>query len=333
MPSTRPSASIVAAGVCACLLGALLAIVAILAVSFLRHLDPLQLPPEIRTAARALATIACIFFLCSAVYLVICGLGAIGLRRWARIPIMAIAALLLLFGVVGAIAASISIVGIKLPGGPESKTELVATLLPIYGIPIAAAIWWLVLFTRRSVILQFEARRAESPAKPSLRIQKQGVPVPIAVVAWVLLTNVLNVVVLPFLPFRVPLLMFGRVFHGITGTALIILFSAVLAACSFGLLRLHRWSFPASVGLQFVAIANLLLTALSSQYPQVLQEIVAEMHLPSPPGAPNIFSFTRYFVLIGILVPLAFLFCLLWSRRAFYAAAARVSSASGLPQS
>lgn len=331
MPSTRPSASIVAAGICACLLGALLAVVSILAVSFIRHLDPLQLPPEIRTTARALATIACIFFLFSAAYLVVCGLGVIGLRRWARISIVAIAALLLLFGVVGAIAASISITGIKMPGGPESKIELVGTLLPIYGIPIAAAIWWLILFTRRSVILQFEARSAELPAKPTLRIQKQGVPVPIAVVAWVLLTNILNVIVLPFLPFRVPMLMFGRVFYGIAGTTFIISFSVLLAASSFGLLRLHRWSFPASVGLQLVAIANLLLTALSSRYPQLLQEMIAEMHLPSPPGAPDIFSFVRYFSLIGVLVPLAFLFCLLWSRRAFYAAATRASSASGLP--
>jgi hypothetical protein len=331
MPSTRPSASIVAAGICACLLGALLAVLSILAVSFIRHMDLLQLPPEIRTMARALAIIACIILLSSAAYLVACGLGVIGLRRWARISVIAIAALLLLFGVVGAIAAFISIIGIKLPGGSESKIELVETLVATYGIPIVAAIWWLILFTRRSVVLQFEARSAESPAKPSFRIQKQGLPVPIAVVAWVLLTNFLNVLILPFLPFRVPMIMFGRVFHGMAGTTFIISLSVLVAVSSFGLLRLQRWSFPASVALQVVAIANLLLSALSSRYPQLLQEMIEEMHLPSPPGAPDIFSFARYFALIGVLVPLAFLFCLLWSRREFYAAATRASSPTSLP--
>jgi hypothetical protein len=211
------------------------------------------------------------------------------------------------------------------PGPPGIKMMVAGLLVLIYGVPVAVAVWWLILLTRRSVVAQFESRRPSLPPAGGFQFKKPGCPTPIAVVAWFLLGSVLNFVFLPFLPFQAPVILFGHLFHRTTAWLVLFCLSALLVASGIGLLRLQRWSYPLALGLQLFYIANLLITTLNPAYPDQMRAIFGEMHLPAmPPGFPDpsqFIQYGRYFSLAGLLIPLAWSVCLLYSRETFFAAA------------
>ncbi|HUI73982.1 MAG TPA: hypothetical protein VLX32_03510 [Candidatus Acidoferrum sp.] len=320
--SPRPSASVIAAGIAAILGSVIVAafsVFMLVAMNALKIAEKEPMPPAF---AKALIDVVWFFFLAAAIYVCVCGVGVMRLQRWARISLMVVAGVMLFFSLTGVAVAIIVLFATPLPGPPGTKLIVAGILVLIYGAPFAIALWWLILFTRPSVVGQFEARRATLPPARGIRVKKPGCPLPIAIVAWFSLMSVLNLLILPFLPFRLPVVLFGHLFRGSAAGVMLLCLAALVVASGIGLLRLQRWSYPVSLGLQLFYMANLLITTLNPSYLAQLRFMLAEMHLPAmPPGFPDLLPYMRYLGLAGLLIPVACAVCLIYSREAFLAAA------------
>lgn len=321
MPSLRPSPGIVAAGISAILGGAMV----VLCFVFVFLVTRTNIPRAEQAMPAYQLTLARIVWgalIAGACYLVLCGVEVIRLRNWARISLLVFSGMMLFFGIFGVLAVLLVILASEMPGPPGTKAGVIAALVFVYGLPIVVAFWWLILLTRRSVVAQFQAKAAKLPPSRQLRFIKPGCPLPVSVVAWFLLSSVLSLAILPFLPFSVPFVLFGRILQGPVATALLLTQFLLIAAGSIGLLRLQRWSFPLIVATQLFYLANGLITLISPNYLEQVRTILAQMHLPPmPAGAPDFLQYSRYFGWFGLLVPIACLVALLYAREAFYAAA------------
>src|SRR5262245_42575372 len=150
----RAPARVVAAGLVAIIGGALAAFIIVASFAALPRIDLAQSGIAITSAMRPVLYLTWVFFLLFAGFVLVSGIFVIRLRNWARLSLLVVAGGGLLFGVVGlgVIFAMIYFT----PADPVvSKPVLAAVLAFTYGIPILVAIWWLVLFTRRSVVEQF----------------------------------------------------------------------------------------------------------------------------------------------------------------------------------
>jgi hypothetical protein len=332
MTRAAPSPGVIAGGVSAILIEALSAACAVFVFYTTRRANSFGHDPNLPVYAKTLAEIICGFFFLAACFLIATGAGALQLRRWARISLLAFAGMMLFFGMIGIFVILFVVLGSDLPGLPTTKIAVVGALIPVYGIPVVLAGWWLMLFTRRGVVAQFEARRLEMPPARTIRFSKRGCPLAVSVVGWFLLSTVLSAVVLPFLPFPVPVILFGHMFEGSPATLLLIAQFGLIAVTSVGLLRLQRWSLPASVALQILYVANALFTFLSPHYVDQIRDIMKRMQIPPlPAGFPDFLPYTRYFAWIGLLAPIGCIVTLLYARKAFNAAADAVEDPQAVP--
>ena len=330
--SLRPSPRIVAAAISAIFAGVLGALGSVLAFAAVRSVDHLPSKADLPAYAKTLSQCIWGFLFLAACYLILSGIGVIRLRKWARVSLLVFSGMMLFFGVIGVFAILFIFLASPLPGPARTKVIVLAALVFIYGIPIILAFWWLILFTRPGVVAQFEAKAALTQRRRAVRFSKRGCPLPVSIVAWFLLSTVLSVLIVPFLPFRLPVVFFGRMFVGPVGIALFLTQFFLIAAASIGLLRLRRWSFPVAVILQLLYIANGLITFLSPRFTERVRSILSQMQIPSPPpGVPDVVPYMHYFAWLGLLVPAACVVALVSSREAFYAAAetSRVSRERG----
>jgi hypothetical protein len=325
----RPSPSIIVAAIAAILCSLALAAFSTFMLLTTSRTNLAEMEPATPWITKGLLDVVWIFCLAVGAYIFFCGIGIMRLRRWARISLMIIGGFMLFFGLAGVIVAWIALVAMPLPGPPGVNAIIAGLLVLVYGTPIALAVWWLILFTRRSVVAQFDARRATLPSGLSIQFRKPGCPLPISIVGWFSLMTVLNLVILSFLPFSIPVVLFSRVLHGMIAYFLLAFLAAALIASGIGLLRLQRWSHPFNLSLQVLYTANLLVTILSPAYPGQVRAMLAEMHLPAmPPGVPDFLKYAPYISLAGILMPLGCAFCLLYWREAFFRAARPNSEAN-----
>ena len=155
----RASGSIIAAGISAVLAG-IFGIFSALAILILFSTPQFTRSAPFPPAMRPILYGVWIFLLFCALFIVVTGLQVIRLRNWARLSLLVIAGCLLCFGLLGIVVIFVTIF-VATPLDPRvSQALLVSILAVIYGIPIAISLWWLILFTRRSVIAQFEALAA-----------------------------------------------------------------------------------------------------------------------------------------------------------------------------
>src|SRR6266478_318150 len=165
----RASTSVIVAGIFAILAGALITLLSVATLILFSS-------PRFAKSSLFLAFMlpVLIFFW---IFLLLCGLflSAVGiqvirLRNWARISLLVIAGLMLFFGVMG-IAVIFVTLFVSTPADPRVSRALLAAILAlIYGIPTAISAWWLILFTRSSVVAQFHEFAALQPprAPPTL---------------------------------------------------------------------------------------------------------------------------------------------------------------------
>jgi hypothetical protein len=324
--TSKPSASVIASGVVA-ILGSLLALIGsgfglagLLLVKMPATLP--EQPPFVRIAgigSMALG-IAC------ALFGIATGIGLLLLRNWARISAMVWAGICFFFGLIGIpIALFMSLPRDSTsPGLPENFMPVFRLiLLLIYGAPLSVGIWWLVLFNRKAIKDQFAGKAV--PADLSLP-QKPRCPLPVAVLAWFLIASAANIVVLPFLPFRAPALLFGRVIEPPVGTILLILICAIFAVAGIGLLKLKPWSYSLTIGLQLLGLTSGLATILtpdfSASFSAMITKMNDAMHLPSDiNGTIDLAPFVRWGMVGGIILVVAILVMLFYYRDRFLAAA------------
>jgi len=323
--STRSSASIIAAGVIA-ILGSLLVILGT-GMSLFAYLfatlqtASIEQPPFVRIVGIVTMAVA----MACAIFGIATGIGLFRLRNWARISALVWAGISFFFGLIGipiAIFMSVPRTSSS-PGLPDNFTIIFRiTLLVVYGLPLAVGIWWLILFNRHAIKEQF---KGTAPVDASLP-QKPRCPAPIAVLAWFFITSAANVVILPFLPFRAPVLLFGKWVGPPAGTLIFILICASLVVAGVGLLKLKPWSYSLTIGLQLLWLTSGVVTILTPGFSASFGAMVAKMneamHLPQNLNGPIDFSqFARWGMIGGIVLGVAILVMLFNYRERFLEAA------------
>jgi hypothetical protein len=338
MPSApRASTSIIVAGIFAILggaLGAFSSLASLILFSFSQHF---AVSPALPDYIRPVLIFFWMFLLLCAFFVVVVGIQVIRLRNWARISLLTIAGLMLFFGLMG-IAVIFVTLFVSMPADPRvSQGFLAAILAVIYGIPTAVSIWWLILFTRRSVAAQFQASAAlEPPRSPSAMavFNNPECPLAVRIVGWYLGSFVIVIPFIPFLPNSIPAPYFGHVLLGPAAIAIYIVNFALISIPGIGLLLLKRWSYPLTIASQILAGANAIGTTLSPSYDANVRATFEKMGIPNlHASTEQMLHYSRYFSLIGLLVPLAIVVTLLVTRRKFYEATNRASQLAATPPS
>jgi hypothetical protein len=154
-------------------------------------------------------------------------------------------------------------------------------------------------------------------------------PLAVRIVGWYLGSFVTVIPFIPFLPGSIPAIYFGKVFFGPAAIAVYALNFALISIPGIGLLLLKRWSYPLTIASQLLASANAVYSTLSPSYEANVRTIFDKMSIPNlPSDAAQMLHYSRYFSLIGLLIPIA-IFVTLWvARRKFYEAADRASQTS-----
>jgi len=335
-PAPKPSPSVIAAAVAAILFG--LAILLITSSGFfgvMLYTLP-KTSPELPPFARAAGLSVMAFMMCLSAFGIATGIGLIFLRNWARISLLIWAGFSLFFGIIG-IPIAFFLPFASPPNTPDLPAESLLwvrwILLFVYGLPLLFGVWWLILFNRRTVKAQF-ARAADSA--DSGLLQKPRRPLPLTVLAWFFISTAANIVILPLLPFSVPVILFGHLIPGAGGTVLLILNTALLVAAGVGILKLKPWSYPLTIGFQIFwsvsSVASMLNPNYESLVSSFLSDINKAMNLP-----PNIYSSANYLHQLrwaqyfGLLVPVGIVVLLYCYRRRFREVASGDASVSGHP--
>lgn len=331
--SSKASPSIIAAAIVAILSGLLVLLGCSLAFfgTFLNS-APANSPAAQPFVKNAMLTTMG-FMMAVAILGIATGIGLILLRNWARISVLIWAGFCVFFGAIGILAAFFIplFTSENVPNLPADSLRAVRLiLLCFYGLPLIVGTWWLVLFNRKSVKAQFAG--ITSSAEPGIP-QKPRCPLPIAVLAWFYISSILNLVFLPFLPFRVPILIFGRALTGAAGMTVMTVSCLLLAVCGVGLLKLKPWSYSLTIGLYLFWLASTVVSVLSPNYNRVmdsfLKEMQASLHLPETQFSPT--NFTHHYgwaMALGLLFTGAILGLLVYYRPRFLKAASAAASSS-----
>lgn len=276
-----------------------------------------------------------IYLLCAA-WGITTGIGILQLRAWARISMLVLSgtvAVFSVFGSIGAIAGPLMVLDPRVP-----REAMVAGLivgLVVVTIPLALAIWWLVLFTRRSVRLQFAPGVTLEPAQPPAFVRPvayaEGAatyvspkmqlsyrrPVSIMVIAVCLLAGCAFFPLMFFYPanWRVTAI-FGVMVMGKSFLAVSAILSAANLLLGIGLLRLKAWARRGSIAYFVVMLAN---TGLSVRViGRVVEMMQKQMDIPAP-QLPAAFMKTMAAVgfIFGVCLDVAAIYFLVTRHAAF----------------
>jgi hypothetical protein len=118
-------------------------------------------------------------------------------------------------------------------------------------------------------------------------------------------------------------------------TLILFLNFAILFIPGFALLLLKRWSYPLTIASQLIVCANAISATFSSSYTEAIRALLEKTNLPQlSPTTDQILSYSRYFNLFSLAIPVAIVITLLLLRREFSAAAAaevRSNSPQAIP--
>jgi hypothetical protein len=325
--SPRPSASVIAAGVVA-ILGSVLVLIASALGLFALLLVKMPAsvaaqPPFVRIASLGLAVLGIV----CGIFGIVTGVGLFVLRNWARTSALVWAGVCFFFGLIGIpIALFMSLpTSANSAGLPENFALIFRLILvAIYGAPLVVGIWWLLLFSRPAIKEQFAL--SSIPGNLSLP-PKPKVPVAITVLAWFFITSAANILILPVLPFRMPMLLFGHLFYPPLGNLIFVLSCLLMTVLGIGLLKLKPWSYPLTIALQLLWLASGIISLLSPNFDQLMNSIAAEitgaMHMPDGISVPMGFlRHMRPIAFISLLVPVAIVVLLFYFRDRFFEASA-----------
>jgi len=330
-PGPRAPTSVIVAGIFAILFGVIGTLSSLASLILFSNGLGLSIPLPAATLRPILYVTWIITLLC-ALFVVVTGIQVMRLRSWARISMLAIAGCLLFFGLIGIVVMLVSAF-VSVPAGPAVPQGLLLTILGVtYGVPTAISIWWLVLFTRRSVVAQFQALVAlEPPRTPSTLIvlNNPACPLAVRIVGWYLGSFIIFIPFILFLPKYIPAILFGHVFFGATAAAIYLFNFAIISIPGIGLLLLKRWSYPLTYASQILASVNAVYSALSPSYESTFRAMFEKMNMPEISAyTEQMLRYTRFISLIGLLFPAAIVVALWVSRQKFYQAAGRASQST-----
>jgi hypothetical protein len=323
--SSKPSASgsVIAAAVVA-IAGSVLTILGLSLVLISFALVGSAQTPETPAFLKIGLEIMFTLFLGVAIFGVATGAGLIRLRNWARISALTWAGVCAFFSAFGILIVSMAPFPAPPNIPPHSMSIFRGVALFVYGVPLLVSVWWLILFNRNNIKAQFAGQNI---AGDPFRRQKPRCPAPIAVLAWIYIVSVLNFVVFLFLPFRMPVFLFGHVVSGAAAKIVLILSCLLFATAGVGLLKLKPWSYWLTIGVQVFWLSSGVVSMLNPNYKTAMDSAMEEMrnsmHLPSPAfQSPDYTRFESWWIFVGLLIAGAVLGMLLYYRKRFLEAAA-----------
>jgi len=163
--------------------------------------------PALKEPIALVGALIGIFFLIGpAIWGLATSIGLFNLKNWARLSILVFSVLLVLGGICGAPIFLL----IPLPPTPGTDPRFLTyfrvVMTGFYALLAAIGIWWFILFTRRSVRVQFGADSSMVAASPySVPNRPPRRPISITVIAWLMIVGAafapLNLWLHPPVPF------------------------------------------------------------------------------------------------------------------------------------
>lgn len=225
--------------------------------------------PDLSPMRGMLVGFAFMYFLFGA-WGIVTGIGVVKRRGWGRVSIIVISATGIAFSVLGSAGAFAA----ASANTQESRAVVITALIGgaiVLALPLGVSIWWLILFTRKRVALEFAPQTAtvssflpiatELPvAAPQFSSPRPGLQIPLSirVVAVVeILFAAMGLVGTPMLTMgiRPPVLIFGFLAHGWAIYAFFIVSAVVPMLFSIAILRKQLWGLD---GLAVFLVAQLL---------------------------------------------------------------------------
>ncbi len=254
-----------------------------------------------------------VLYLLAAAWGIVTAIGALKRRAWGRILMIVTAALGIAFTVLGSfgviMAAIVTPSNPLLPAAVMRDTIITGTLVML--IPLGISIWWLILFTRPRIALEFaspsaaslaapgtsmplvdaEAKPAApvpvqfntslSSAQPPMPLARPQIPMSIRVIAVVeILLGALaffGPLQARFIGMRPPLLIFGFLVHGWGVDAFYFASGILPILFCIGILLRKRWGLDALIGFLLAMIVDYALFFFSSQRARFDAEIQAQV--------------------------------------------------------
>lgn len=253
------------------------------------------------------------------------GVGILKLQAWARISVIAMSALAIFGCVCGGIG--IAFLPELLKGMPNQQVPpnfaviMAVISLVVLLIPLGVAIWWLILFTRKRVALEFATRGvamktsalfapapqqgiaaahnaayesgpsqpAVSPAPLSLAsaspnaLPQPQIPLSIRVVAVIfLIFGIFPLLSFPLVARRnVPTLLLGFMIHGSAAKALLLATAVLGIGFCAAVLWKRAWALDALIAFFIFSVANAAAFALSPLRGAALAEMFAQQSMPA----------------------------------------------------
>lgn len=324
-------------------LGALGCLISGLVISFMPQLQSGQGAPPMPPEARTMVAVVVFFLSALGVFGILVGIGVIRRRNWARISILVWGGIMAFF-CLSAIALSFvafsAMRSAQLPNVNAAESARIMHFMNVflaifYGIPAAIGVWWIVLFTRKRVVMAFtnplpSFSTVDASGFPQLAPSPAGspqkgpaCPLPIAILAGLMIFGAFFLILLAFLPLTsdMPLFLFGHPFVGPASRLLLIVFGIVSGAAAVGIFKLKPWALYTQIIFQFFGLLNCTIAALSPNYPAVMRAAMERMYFQNPAveaGSPFMSdSYFRSLMFFSTLMIALVLAVLLWQRPRF----------------
>ncbi|HUJ39830.1 MAG TPA: hypothetical protein VLW54_04730 [Candidatus Acidoferrales bacterium] len=337
MPRSRRSAGVTAAAIVAMAGSALMALfclLIVLSIFITRNLPrPGAAVPAPPNLAATLAFTA-VFYGGLAAWGFATSVGLLRLRAWARASILVFSGLLA-FSCVCCLPVLFIISRVpELKQGPPGAQLAVASILAtIIGSMAGVSIWWLVLFSLKSVRAQFDetgvvGAYSETGDTAQARAMKPRRPVSITVIGCLYVLGAPGAIFGLVRPY--PALLLGYMIEGNAARLVYLLHGAIALVLGLGLLKLKPWA-------RILAICLTVFYGLGAVamyfHPESMQKMLALVPASTPPEARAVAgqlmqSMLPFSILLGALVSLAILWFLITSKDAFTPRAADAGAAS-----
>ncbi len=364
-PKSHPA--ITAAGVVAIVfgvlgvLGSIFVEVSLLAVS---HISSESKGVPFPEAARAMGGIVWLLILAVNIFGIFVGAYILRRRAWARIAILIWGGLMTVISAI-TIVTTLLVLTYLPPAMPNaagvasvlSVMKWVLTLL--YLIPLGVGIWWLILFTRKAVVEEFNPLSArlhpgktldasgfpqEALEAPSYVPGGPSCPLPLIIIAGLDIfsgASTLAILVIPYsLIQSIPLFLFGHVFYGGAALVFLALLGIVYLVCGIGVIKLKPWALDPLIGFKALLTLSGIVTIMNPHFMPMMREAILKMipqfggELPANADLPaNMFFFSdTYFksmMAFGFLFVAAILAVLIVYRKRFLEAARAKQAPTG----
>ncbi len=272
------------------ILGSALTLLVGLVAPFAHSLVPSE-NPEPPSAQAMMVFLAVVFCVC-AVWGLVTAVDLFRMRSWARISILVIGALLVIF--CGLSLLMILVVPQFVPELESTPGAGIVTVLMIviYLLPIVMGIWWLIYFNRVAVKAAF--LHGFVPDKGPSR------PLSIAVIAWHAVA--FGILTIPYAFSSWPAFFFGIVLMGWAAKLTYFFFGAAELAIGAGLLKWKPWGHTAAVWFcTFTMVLNTMSAFLPDKAAR-MNELLRE-HPPEFQGDPALLMGFLYWFIVVITWP------------------------------